>query len=271
MMLQMNYGCGTTVHPRYLVNSPSVLYVGVGGNFKKGTPEEIGIQEDVNTRKGVERIIRHAFEYARSEGRRRVTMSDKSNALRYGHDIWQRVFEEVAAEYTDIESSHLLPERTHRLLPEVFGGGIAQVDRIVVHPPTGPHESVEDVGGWVDDVLLEKLSQNEEVGLQPAVLEVVGERRLRAALPILRKAAAQPESDVRLAAIGALGNTVTLEELPVLTAGLSSAQSPQVKAAVLASLKSAAARVPDSARTDPRHWISNRAARRASRSSRPTR
>jgi 3-isopropylmalate dehydrogenase len=83
------------------------LYVGMGGIFKKGTPDEIGIQEDVNTRKGVERIIRHAFEYARAEGRRRVTMSDKSNALRFGHDIWQRVFAEVASEYDDIESNHL--------------------------------------------------------------------------------------------------------------------------------------------------------------------
>jgi 3-isopropylmalate dehydrogenase len=83
------------------------LYVGMGGIFKKGTPDEIAVQEDVNTRKGVERIIRAAFEYARKHKRTRVTMSDKSNALRYGHDIWQRVFAEVAGEYTDLESNHL--------------------------------------------------------------------------------------------------------------------------------------------------------------------
>jgi len=83
------------------------LYVGMGGIFKKGTPDEIAVQEDVNTRKGVERIIRAAFEYARRHKRTRVTMSDKSNALRYGHDIWQRVFAEVAGEYTDLESNHL--------------------------------------------------------------------------------------------------------------------------------------------------------------------
>jgi len=83
------------------------LYVGMGGIFKKGTPDEIAIQEDVNTRKGVERIIRAAFEYARSNRRSKVTMSDKSNALRFGHDIWQRVFEEIAKEYTDIENEHL--------------------------------------------------------------------------------------------------------------------------------------------------------------------
>jgi 3-isopropylmalate dehydrogenase len=83
------------------------LYVGMGGVFKKGTADEIAIQEDVNTRKGVERIIRAAFEYARTHGRKRVTMSDKSNALRFGHDVWQRVFAEVGAEYGDIEHDHL--------------------------------------------------------------------------------------------------------------------------------------------------------------------
>ena len=83
------------------------LYVGMGGVFKKGTPDEIGVQEDVNTRKGVERIIRAAFAYAERRGRSRVTMSDKSNALRFGHDLWRRVFAEVAQEYPGIESNHL--------------------------------------------------------------------------------------------------------------------------------------------------------------------
>jgi len=83
------------------------LYVGMGGIFKKGTADEVAIQEDVNTRKGVERIIRAAFEYAVKHGRKRVTMSDKSNALRYGHDLWQRVFAEVGEEYPAIECNHL--------------------------------------------------------------------------------------------------------------------------------------------------------------------
>ena len=82
------------------------LYVGIGGIFKKGTPDEIAIQEDVNTRKGVERIIRYAFEYARRHKLQRLCMSDKSNALAYGHDIWQRVFAQVREEYREIESSH---------------------------------------------------------------------------------------------------------------------------------------------------------------------
>src|SRR6202047_4796152 len=82
------------------------LYVGMGGFFKKGTGDEIAMQEDLNTRKGVERIIRYAFEYARRRGLKRVCMSDKSNALAFGHDLWQRVFKLVRAEYQDIEASH---------------------------------------------------------------------------------------------------------------------------------------------------------------------
>jgi 3-isopropylmalate dehydrogenase len=80
-------------------------YVGCGGNFKKGTQDEVAIQEDISTRKGVERIIRHAFAFARARGRRKVAMADKSNAMRYVGDLWQRTFAEVAAEHPDIESS----------------------------------------------------------------------------------------------------------------------------------------------------------------------
>jgi 3-isopropylmalate dehydrogenase len=83
------------------------LYAGVGGFFKKGTSDEVAVQQDINTRKGVERIIRHAFEQARARGRKRVLMSDKSNALTYGHDLWQRVFREVAPAFPDIEASHM--------------------------------------------------------------------------------------------------------------------------------------------------------------------
>ena len=83
------------------------LYVGVGGQFQRGTPHEIAVQEDVNTRKGVERIIRYAFEYARQHNLGRVCMSDKSNALTFGHELWHRVFSQVKLEYSDIESRHL--------------------------------------------------------------------------------------------------------------------------------------------------------------------
>jgi 3-isopropylmalate dehydrogenase len=83
------------------------MYVFMGGNFKKGTAEEIAVQEEINTRRGVERIITAAFEHARAHGRKRVTMTDKSNVLTYGHDLWQRTFREVSSGYPDIESNHL--------------------------------------------------------------------------------------------------------------------------------------------------------------------
>jgi len=83
------------------------LYVGVGGFFKKDTADEIAVQEDVNSRKGVERIIRYAFEYSRLNGLKRVCMSDKSNAMTFAHDLWQRVFKQVRQEYADIDSRHL--------------------------------------------------------------------------------------------------------------------------------------------------------------------
>ncbi|MBZ5516908.1 MAG: hypothetical protein LAN62_19080 [Acidobacteriia bacterium] len=83
------------------------LYVGVGGNFKRGTSEEVALQEDVNTRRGVERILVYAFEYAQNHGGKRLCMSDKSNALPHAHGLWLRTFEEMRHRYPDVESRHL--------------------------------------------------------------------------------------------------------------------------------------------------------------------
>ena len=83
------------------------LYVSIGGRFKAGTEDEVAIQEEVNTYKGVHRIIRHAFEFAKAQGRRSVCMTDKSNAMAQGHALWQRVFKEVALQYPGIEARHL--------------------------------------------------------------------------------------------------------------------------------------------------------------------
>ncbi len=83
------------------------LYVGAGGFLKQGTSDEIAIQESINTRKGVERIIRYSFEFAKQHSVRRVTMSDKSNVLRFEGDLWQRVFGEVGENYPEIEKQHL--------------------------------------------------------------------------------------------------------------------------------------------------------------------
>jgi 3-isopropylmalate dehydrogenase len=79
----------------------------MGGNFKIGTPDEIATQEDINTRKGVERIIRFAFDYARANSRKKVMMSDKSNVMTHAGGLWQRVFKLVAAEYPDIVTQHM--------------------------------------------------------------------------------------------------------------------------------------------------------------------
>ena len=87
-------------------------YCGAGGFLKKGTADEVATQEEFNTRRGVERIVVAAFEYARARGRRRVTMADKSNVQRFGGDLWQRVFKEVAARYTDIEANHQYADAT---------------------------------------------------------------------------------------------------------------------------------------------------------------
>jgi 3-isopropylmalate dehydrogenase len=81
-------------------------YVMMGGHLKKDTPDEVATEIDINTRKGVERIVRHAFEHARGCGLTRVAMADKSNVLVHAHDLWRRVFRLVAAEYPGIEASH---------------------------------------------------------------------------------------------------------------------------------------------------------------------
>src|SRR5688572_184152 len=98
-------------------------YVGMGGNFKKGTPDEIAVQEDVSTRRGVERIIRYAFEFAGRTGRKSVCMADKNNVMRFGGDLWLRTFEEVAKEYSGIEHFHMFVDAlTMQMVraPEMF-------------------------------------------------------------------------------------------------------------------------------------------------------
>ncbi len=83
------------------------LYAGAGGCLKRGTPDEVAVQESINTRKGVERCIRFAFEYCRKRDRaRRLTLCGKTNVLTYAFNLWERTFQEVAAEYPDIETDY---------------------------------------------------------------------------------------------------------------------------------------------------------------------
>jgi 3-isopropylmalate dehydrogenase len=80
------------------------VYAGIGGQLRRGTSEEIAITEDINTRRGVERILRATFEFAQKTGRRRVHMADKSNAMPHAHELWRRTFDEVREEYPEIEA-----------------------------------------------------------------------------------------------------------------------------------------------------------------------
>ena len=83
------------------------LYVGAGGVYKKGTPDEVAVQESINTRKGVERCVRFAFETAKARNRQnKVTLCAKTNVLTYAHDLWERVFYEVAEEYPGITADY---------------------------------------------------------------------------------------------------------------------------------------------------------------------
>ena len=83
------------------------LYAGIGGFLKKGTSEEVATQEMINTRQGVERCIRYAFEYTRKRGKRKqLLLCAKTNVLTFAHDLWWRVFNEVGEEYSDIKREY---------------------------------------------------------------------------------------------------------------------------------------------------------------------
>ena len=83
------------------------LYAGVGGFLRKGTAEEVALQTSVNTRHGVERCVRFAFDYTRKRAKaKKLTLCGKTNVLTYAHDLWQRVFNEVASEYPDVQTDY---------------------------------------------------------------------------------------------------------------------------------------------------------------------
>ncbi|MGD2185504.1 MAG: 3-isopropylmalate dehydrogenase [Desulfobacterales bacterium] len=83
------------------------LYAGAGGCLKRGTADEVATQESINTRKGVERCIRYAFEYCQKRNKaKKLTLCGKTNVLTYAFDLWERTFNEVAAEYPDVETDY---------------------------------------------------------------------------------------------------------------------------------------------------------------------
>ena len=81
-------------------------YAGEGGFMRKGTPHEVATQGSVNTRMGVERAVRYAFDLARSRERKHLTLVHKTNVLTFAGDLWQRAFDEVAAEYPDVDTAY---------------------------------------------------------------------------------------------------------------------------------------------------------------------
>ncbi len=83
------------------------LYAGAGGVLKKGTLDEVAIQESINTRKGVERCLRYAFDYTRKRNQgKKLTLCGKTNVLTFAFDLWERTFYEVAKEYSDIKTDY---------------------------------------------------------------------------------------------------------------------------------------------------------------------
>jgi len=82
------------------------LYAGAGGFVHHGTHQEVATQESINTRFAIERCIRYAFEYTKSSGREKVTLCAKTNVLTYAHDLWERVFNQVSKEYSDIKTDY---------------------------------------------------------------------------------------------------------------------------------------------------------------------
>jgi 3-isopropylmalate dehydrogenase len=148
-------------------------YTGIGGTFKTGTPDEIALEENIATRKGVERIIRAAFEFAKRRERARVTLVDKSNAMRHVGGLWRRVYAEVGAAYPEIDQDAMYvdamamdlvrrPDRYQVIVaPNLFGdivsdlaaeitGGLGLAPSANVHP--GRNGLFEPVHGSAPDI-----------------------------------------------------------------------------------------------------------------------
>jgi 3-isopropylmalate dehydrogenase len=148
-------------------------YTGMGGSFKIGTPDEVAIEENIGTRKGVERIIRAAFEYASSRGRARVTLVDKANVMRHVGGLWRRVFAEVGGDFPALEQDAMYvdamvmdlvrrPERYDVIVASnLFGdivsdlaaevtGGLGMAPSANLHP--GRHALFEPVHGSAPDI-----------------------------------------------------------------------------------------------------------------------
>jgi 3-isopropylmalate dehydrogenase len=166
------------------------VYVGVGGRFKPGTPDEVAVQEEINTYKGVHRIQRHAFEFARAHGSKTVCMADKSNAMAHGHALWQRVFAELKAEFTDIRATHMYIDALAMFLVQ----DPAQFQVIVTNNLFG--DIVTDIGGALQGGLGMAASANLHPGRTSMFEPVHG-----SAPPLAGKNVANPTGAILSAAL----------------------------------------------------------------------
>src|SRR5262245_16438199 len=165
------------------------VYVGVGGRFKAGTNDEIAVQEEINTYKGVPRIIEHAFQFARRRGLR-LAMADKSNAMAQGHALWQRVFREVAAIYSDVPSTHFYIDALAMMLVQDPG----QFQVIVTNNLFG--DIITDIGGALQGGLGMAASGNLHPGRTSMFEPVHG-----SAPPLAGKDVANPVGSILSAAL----------------------------------------------------------------------
>jgi 3-isopropylmalate dehydrogenase len=193
------------------------VYVSVGGRFKANTPDEVAIQEEINTYKGVHRIVKHAFDFARANGLTKVCMADKSNAMTQGHALWQRVFKELAPQYPGIAATHYYIDAlamymvldpgqfevivTNNLFGDIitdlgatFQGGLGMAASGNIHPgktsmfepvhgsaPKFAGRNIANPIGAISSMalLLETLGANEEaVAIDAAVLRAVKENQV---------------------------------------------------------------------------------------------
>jgi 3-isopropylmalate dehydrogenase len=97
---------GGGLHAAVIRENTEGSYAGEGGFLRRGTPHEVATQGSVNTRMGVERCVRFGFDLARARSRRHLTLVHKTNVLTFAGDLWQRTFDEVAAEYPDVDTAY---------------------------------------------------------------------------------------------------------------------------------------------------------------------
>ncbi|MDP9005510.1 MAG: 3-isopropylmalate dehydrogenase [Actinomycetota bacterium] len=117
LLLRLRFELDLYVNLRPFVAPPAVdlvvvrentegVYAGEGGALRKGTPHEVATQGSVNTRMGVERCVRFAFQQAEARPRRHLTLVHKTNVLAYAGDLWQRTVDEVAAEHPEVATGY---------------------------------------------------------------------------------------------------------------------------------------------------------------------